>query len=245
MSKTKILIFLPLLIFLAGCVKPNEDTQAVPKIQEQKTDDSYVSSMLNIKNKAEKDIQQAAETKNNQINNAMNENEQDFSYIEKYSGATLNTNLGKITLKFFPESAPKTVNNFLKLAAEGFYDGTRFHRVIKDFMIQSGDPNSKNDSQKSLWGTGGPGYKFADELTGKETYTQGTLAMANSGPDTNGSQFFIVTASPGYPLPPSYTVFGEVSQGLDTALKIQEVKTDSSNRPLENVTIESIELIEK
>jgi len=245
MRKIKILILLPSLIFLAGCVKPSDDVQSVPQDQEQKADDSYVSSMLNIKNKAEKDIQEAYATKNNQINNAMNENEQDPNYINKYSEAVLNTNLGKITLKFFPESAPKTVNNFLKLASSGFYNGTKFHRVIPDFMIQGGDPNSKDDSQKSLWGTGGPGYKFADELSGKEKYSQGTLAMANSGPDTNGSQFFIVTASPGYPLPPSYTVFGEVSQGLDTALKIQEVKTDSSNRPLEDVTIESVELIEK
>ncbi|MFZ5981985.1 MAG: peptidylprolyl isomerase, partial [Patescibacteria group bacterium] len=163
----------------------------------------------------------------------------------KYSGATLNTNLGKITLKFFPESAPKTVNNFLKLASVGFYDGTKFHRVIRDFMIQGGDPNSRDDSKKNLWGTGGPGYKFPDELSGQEKYDQGTLAMANSGPNTNGSQFFIVTADPGYPLPPSYTVFGEVSEGLETALKIQEVSTDSSDRPLQDVMIERVTLIEK
>lgn len=240
MNKTKTLFLLLILVTLSGCASP--DTS---KTKEQTNNDDYFSSMMNIKNKAEKDIQNSYDQKNNQINNAMNENEENINYAEKYSGAVLNTNLGKITLKFFPESAPKTVNNFLKLASQGFYDGTKFHRVIKDFMIQGGDPLSKDDSKKSLWGTGGPGYKFDDELSGQETYSQGALAMANSGPNTNGSQFFIVTATPGYPLPPNYTVFGEVSEGLETALKIQEVKTDSGDKPLEDVTIESIDLTEK
>lgn len=150
---------------------------------------------------------------------------------------TLKTNMGEITITLDRANAPKTAENFSKLASEGFYDGIRFHRVIKDFMIQTGDPQSKDLSKKMLWGTGGPGYKFEDELSGKETYPQGTVAMANSGPNTNGSQFFIVTANPA-PLPPSYTVFGKVTKGLDVALKIENVKTETADRPIDEVVIE-------
>jgi cyclophilin family peptidyl-prolyl cis-trans isomerase len=153
--------------------------------------------------------------------------------------ANITTNMGVITIQLSPETAPKTVENFEKLANEGFYNGVRFHRVIKDFMIQAGDPQSKDVSKKSVWGTGGPGYKFNDELSGKETYPQGTLAMANAGPNTNGSQFFIVTANPA-PLPPSYTVFGKVISGMDTALKIENVKTEPGDRPVDDVIIEKI-----
>ncbi|OGI15422.1 MAG: hypothetical protein A2Z52_01685 [Candidatus Moranbacteria bacterium RBG_19FT_COMBO_42_6] len=167
-----------------------------------------------------------------------------MDYVKKYSGAVLNTNLGKINVKFYNENTPVTVNNFLKLASEKFYDGTKFHRVIKGFMIQGGDPNSKDDDWTND-GTGGPGYKFNDELKGTEKYTQGTMAMANSGPNTNGSQFFIVTASPGYPLPPSYTVFGQVESGMDVALQIENVKTNANDHPMEDVVIQSIELIAK
>ena len=111
-------------------------------------------------------------------------------------------------------------------------------------MIQTGDPLSKDISNQSVWGTGGPGYKFNDELKGNEEYTLGTVAMANSGPNTNGSQFFIVTANPGVALPPSYTVFGKVTKGLETALAIQEVKTTGTpnDRPLEEVIIEKVEV---
>jgi cyclophilin family peptidyl-prolyl cis-trans isomerase len=107
-------------------------------------------------------------------------------------------------------------------------------------MIQAGDPQSKDADKKSLWGTGGPGYKFDDELTGTETYPQGTLAMANAGPNTNGSQFFIVTASPAAPLPPSYTVFGKVTKGIDVALAIEKVQTESADRPVNDVIIEKV-----
>ena len=160
---------------------------------------------------------------------------------EKITSALLTTNYGTIEVQF-ATSAPITVENFAKLAASGFYNGTRFHRVIKDFMIQGGDPLSKDESMKDRWGTGGPGYRFNDELSGKEQYSQGTLAMANAGPNTNGSQFFIVTASPGYPLPPNYTVFGHVTKGLETALKIQNVQTDANDRPLQDVIVEKVEV---
>ena len=165
--------------------------------------------------------------------------------IKKYPFALIKTSLGEIKVKFSGETAPLTVTNFLLLAQNNFYANTKFHRVIKGFMIQAGDPLSKNATLKDSWGTGGPGYKFKDELTGTETYPQGTLAMANSGPNTNGSQFFIVTASPEAQLPPSYTVFGQVVSGMDVALKIENVKTGASDRPVENVVITSIEPLEK
>lgn len=176
--------------------------------------------------------------------------QENLEYVEKYAGAVIKTNLGDIEVKFNNESTPVTVNNFLKLADGKFYDGTKFHRVIKGFMIQGGDPLSKDASQSDNWGTGGPGYKFADELKGTEKYPHGTLAMANSGPNTNGSQFFIVTASPQAPLPPSYTVFGHVVSGMDVAIKIENLKTTGSagspaDRPLENVVINGIQLIAK
>ncbi|MBX4215673.1 peptidylprolyl isomerase [Candidatus Parcubacteria bacterium] len=149
----------------------------------------------------------------------------------------LKTNMGEIELELASDK-PKTTENFKKLAGSGFYDGVRFHRVIKGFMIQTGDPLSKDVAQRARWGTGGPGYQFADELTGREQYPQGTLAMANSGPNTNGSQFFIVTASPGAQLSPDYTVFGKVVKGMSTALAIEAVKTNSSDQPLTDVIIE-------
>jgi cyclophilin family peptidyl-prolyl cis-trans isomerase len=161
---------------------------------------------------------------------------------EKITGAIITTNKGTIEVAF-ASTAPETVKNFAKLAQAGFYNGTRFHRVIKDFMIQGGDPLSKDPAQKGVWGTGGPGYKFADELSGNEKYPQGTLAMANSGPNTNGSQFFIVTADPGYPLPPNYTVFGHVTKGIETALAIQNVKTDANDRPVEDVIVEKVVVV--
>ncbi|OGZ03731.1 MAG: hypothetical protein A2648_02135 [Candidatus Lloydbacteria bacterium RIFCSPHIGHO2_01_FULL_41_20] len=151
----------------------------------------------------------------------------------------LKTNKGEIELELLADKTPNTAANFTKLASEGFYNGTKFHRVIKGFMIQGGDPLSKDDSKRQLWGTGGPGYKFNDELTGQEKYPEGTLAMANSGPNTNGSQFFIVTASPEAPLPPSYTVFGKVVRGMDVALQIENVKTGPTDQPLDDVVIQS------
>jgi len=155
--------------------------------------------------------------------------------------ATFKTSYGDIEVSFRKET-PMTVANFTKLAKEGFYEGVRFHRVIKGFMIQAGDPKSKNLNLKNEWGTGGPGYQFKDELSGKETYEQGTLAMANAGPNTNGSQFFIVTASPVAPLPPSYTVFGKVIKGMDVALAIENVATAPGDRPVKDVIIEKIVL---
>lgn len=170
----------------------------------------------------------------------------DNNQIQNYKEAVLHTNMGDITFTFATDR-PNTTSNFIKLALSGFYNGVKFHRVIEGFMIQTGDPLSKDDSKKDYWGTGGPGYKFADELTGKETYNTGTVAMANSGPNTNGSQFFIMTSDVG--LPPSYAVFGKVTMGQDVADKISKVKTDGSaqmgaghDRPIDDVVINSVEL---
>jgi cyclophilin family peptidyl-prolyl cis-trans isomerase len=157
-----------------------------------------------------------------------------------FSTATITTNKGVIEIAL-NKATPNTIKNFGTLANSKFYEGVRFHRVIKDFMIQAGDPLSKDPTKMSMWGTGGPGYKFNDELTGAEQYPLGTVAMANSGPNTNGSQFFIVTANPSVGLPPSYTVFGKVTKGMDVALAIQGVKTNGSDRPLEDVIIEKVE----
>lgn len=155
--------------------------------------------------------------------------------------AIIKTSLGDITVKLYTEDSPKTTANFIKLAKDGFYDDTKFHRVIKDFMIQGGDPLSKDDTQKSLWGTGDPGYKFEDEFNDHKL-VQGSLAMANSGPDTNGSQFFIVTAEATSWLDGKHTNFGEVVAGLDVLEKIGLVETEGSDRPVEDVVIKNIEL---
>ena len=154
----------------------------------------------------------------------------------------LKTNLGDIKLELFSDDAPKTVENFLKLSKSGFYDGTKFHRVIKDFMIQGGDPNSKDDDW-STHGIGGPGYAFADEFN-EHKVVRGALAMANSGPNTNGSQFFIVTADTAPWLDGKHTVFGEVVDGMDVVLKIENLPANQNDHPLQDATIESIEIIE-
>ena len=149
------------------------------------------------------------------------------------SEATLHTSAGPITVSFFDEDAPKTVENFRKLAADGFYDGLIFHRVIKDFMIQGGDPEGT--------GTGGPGYTFEDEINDHKI-VRGALAMANAGPNTNGSQFFIVTTDAAQWLDGKHTVFGEVSDGMDAVDEIEGTETGPGDRPSEPQVIERVEL---
>jgi peptidyl-prolyl cis-trans isomerase B (cyclophilin B) len=149
------------------------------------------------------------------------------------AGAVLNTSEGAVELELFPEDAPRTVENFTKLARDGFYDNLIFHRVIPDFMIQGGCPRGD--------GTGGPGYEFEDEFNDHRV-ARGALAMANSGPDTNGSQFFIVTADACPWLDGKHTVFGQVSSGQDVVDRIALVERDERDRPLAPVAIESVEL---
>jgi cyclophilin family peptidyl-prolyl cis-trans isomerase len=149
------------------------------------------------------------------------------------STAKMNTSHGTITLELFDEDAPETVANFRKLAADNFYDGVIFHRVIPDFMIQGGDPEGT--------GTGGPGYTFKDEFN-QHKVVRGALAMANAGPNTNGSQFFIVTVGSAPWLDGKHTVFGEVTDGMDAVDAIEGVPTGAGDRPVEPPVIESIEL---
>ena len=156
--------------------------------------------------------------------------------------AIFKTNLGEITLELYPDKAPKTVENFVKLAQSGFYNGTLFHRVIKDFMIQGGDPNTKSEPKNwAIHGTGGPNYKFADEFNDVKI-VNGVLAMANSGPNTNGSQFFIVTAPATPWLDGKHTAFGRVTAGLDIVEKIEAVATDKAkgDHPVEDVILQEV-----
>jgi peptidyl-prolyl cis-trans isomerase B (cyclophilin B) len=149
------------------------------------------------------------------------------------SQATLHTNHGPIAVELFDEDAPKTVGNFTKLAGEGFYDGLTFHRIIKDFMVQGGCPEGT--------GTGGPGYTFEDEINDHKI-VRGALAMANAGPDTNGSQFFIVTTDAAPWLDGKHTVFGRVDAGMEAVDAIEGLETDARDRPSEPVVIERVEL---
>lgn len=153
--------------------------------------------------------------------------------------ALIKTNFGDITVQLLPKDAPLAVNNFVFLSRQGFYEGVKFHRIIKGFMMQGGDPTGT--------GAGGPGYRFADEPVTRR-YTPGTLAMANAGPNTNGSQFFIMLAD--YPLPPSYTIFGLTTAGLDVVKKIGEVPVGiggdgAPSKPTVDVRINSITITEK
>lgn len=166
---------------------------------------------------------------------------------DKSYSAEVVTGKGTFVIELFAKDAPKTVNNFVFLSREGFYNGIVFHRIIEPFMIQTGDPQGN--------GTGGPGYKFEDELPSKYKYEPGIVAMANSGPNTNGSQFFICTgnASANLNRYPNYTIFGRVTSGMDTVTKIAKTpvkqnpnSSDSTpSLPTEKVSIESIRIIEK
>ena len=149
------------------------------------------------------------------------------------STATLHTNAGAIEIEFFDEDAPKTVENFRKLAGDGYYDGLIFHRVIPDFMIQGGCPQGT--------GTGGPGYTFEDEFN-QHKIVRGALAMANSGPNTNGSQFFIVTIPEASWLDGKHTVFGQVTSGMEAVDAIEGTATGAGDRPVEDQRIERVEL---
>jgi cyclophilin family peptidyl-prolyl cis-trans isomerase len=155
--------------------------------------------------------------------------------------ATLDTTKGKIKIKLFDDDAPVTVNNFIFLARDHFYDGVKFHRIIKDFMVQTGDPLGN--------GRGGPGYKFKDELPPKRPYAPGIVAMANAGPNTNGSQFFICTGDQVKSLDPAYTQFGEVVEGMDVVKAIAatpvEAQGGEMSKPKEEIKINSVTIEEK
>ncbi len=190
-------------------------------------------------------VVKATSVKNNTI---MLAPDQQVNLLKQYSKAIINTNFGDITLEFYAKTAPITVNNFFNLAKAGFYDHTKFHRVIKGFMIQGGDPLTKGNDV-ALYGTGGPGYEFKNEDSGHKLVA-GSIAMANSGLNTNGSQFFIVTATATPWLDGSYTNFGKVVSGMDTVRKIEDVPVEPNpgnprevSFPTKNIIINSIQLI--
>jgi len=160
--------------------------------------------------------------------------------FSSHSSAVVKTNFGDITIEFFDRKAPKTVANFLNLAGSGFYDGTAFHRVIPDFMIQGGDPLSKG-TDWSDDGAGGPGYAFEDEIN-QHKLVRGTIAMANAGPNTNGSQFFIVTAEATPWLDGKHTVFGRVVSGMEVVETIENLPRNPNDHPLQAALINSVEV---
>lgn len=177
----------------------------------------------------------------NKMSTPTTTNEENLAAV--YKGAVLKTSLGDITVDLYGDKSPSIVNNFLKLAKSGFYDGTSFHRVIKDFMIQGGDPNSKDDDWSND-GYGGPGYAIPDEFNNVKL-VRGSLAMANSGPNTNGSQFFIVTAEATPWLDGKHVNFGQVIKGLDVVDKIENLPVNENDHPTTDAKIKNIELIKK
>lgn len=188
-----------------------------------------------VKNKAKKEGKKYVSEEEKAMEEVVAENSE-FSH--KFQKAIIKTNLGGIEVEFFNDDSPQTVGNFIRLAQEGFYDEVKFHRVIADFMIQSGDPNSKDDDWSDD-GMGGPGYQFKDEINDHKL-VRGSLAMANSGPNTNGSQFFIVTAAAAPWLDGKHTNFGRVVDGMDVVENIESVDVDSRDHPIQDIVIERI-----
>ena len=230
MSK-KIIISIIIILLVLGIgwslinKKMADSKNDMPPVASQTLGDSKAPDLSNDNNSStipEKQIKDTKLTDNN----------------KKVMQATMHTNKGDIEIEF-GTTTPKTVENFIKLAKEGFYDGVKFHRVIKGFMIQGGDPLTKDDSKMAYWGTGGPGYKFNDELTPTNHNDIGTISMANSGPNTNGSQFFINTAANNF-LDGKHVVFGKVIKGMDVVTAIENVKTGPNDRPVDGVVINSI-----
>ena len=172
---------------------------------------------------------------NNKVYDSMPEMNIDIS--KKYT-AVIKTSMGDMSIEFFTEDAPMTVNNFINLSRDGYYDNVIFHRVISGFMIQGGAPSGTGHGEMGKY----PGYKFEDELNNQRSYDKGILAMANAGPDTNGSQFFIMHVN--YPLPYQYTIFGFVTDGLEVIDKIASVETGDGDKPVNDVVIETVEVKE-
>ena len=192
--------------------------------------DTLIESVQLNTNEQEGDV-----LSNNKVYDSMPEMNIDIS--KEYS-AVIKTSMGDMSIEFFTEDAPLTVNNFINLSRDGYYDNVIFHRVISGFMIQGGDPSGTGHGEMGKF----PGYKFEDELNNQRSYDKGILAMANAGPDTNGSQFFIMHVD--YPLPYQYTIFGFVTEGLDVIDKIASVETGDGDKPINDVVIEKIEVKE-
>jgi len=219
--------------------KPVTNEPEVPDIALPETSDESVSDIPEAEDVTE------VFTEELQLDNksTMNETKENTTVVMK-------TNKGDITIELFTEKMPITAGNFLKLAQENFYDGVKFHRVIDNFMIQAGDPNSKDDTKMAAWGTGGPGYAISDEFVEDFSNVRGTLSMANSGPNSGGSQFFINLVDNvnldfnKQPLSSKHPAFGRVIDGMDTVDAIAKVQTGPRDVPAEPVIIEDIETVD-
>ena len=229
MNKKIVLIAVVLIILMGGYIGLSGNKEEIPSISEKEIEQISEKNINSEEKKGEKMIEEQ---------NTLKKPEMQIDTSKTYQ-AILSTSEGEITINLYADKTPMTVNNFVYLAQQGFYDKTVFHRVIKGFMIQGGDPKGN--------GTGGPGYKFNDESFEGE-YNRGVVAMANSGPNTNGSQFFIMHQD--YALPPNYVIFGEVSEGLEVVDKIAEAPTAAGSmgedsKPINPVTIESLKILEE
>lgn len=261
-KKIKLLTLMVATLFFSGCsfIIPaddlngnNEKVNPTNKISvmedkvknpELSKEDSEIQQLEQAVNQADYEMQ--SREKNEKDENALKmrentdkENEL-MNYSSKYTKATLKTNMGNIKITLYGTEAPIAVGNFIKLAEDGFYNKVKFHRVISGFMIQSGDPNSKDENWDDD-GMGGPDYAFRDEINSHKLI-RGSLAMANSGKDTNGSQFFIVTAESTPHLDGKHTNFGEVIEGVDIVEKIEKVRINEKDHPTQDVIIEGIDL---
>jgi len=196
---------------------------------------SNESDTLNESVQLNENEQEGDVLSDNKVYESMPEMNIDIS--KKYT-AVIKTSMGDMSIEFFTEDAPMTVNNFINLSRDGYYDNVIFHRVISGFMIQGGDPSGTGHGEMGKY----PGYKFEDELNNQRSYEKGILAMANAGPDTNGSQFFIMHVD--YPLPYQYTIFGFVNDGLDIIDKIASVETGDGDKPVNDVVIKTVEIKE-
>ena len=241
----KIKVFLVILstIILSGCI--NKDIDKTENININTT----TKNIFHTENLPLDNINNSADNKNEEIKNIDIENKNNNNEIknmateEKNPIAIIKTSAGDIKIELYKNFSPITVENFIELSKNNFYNGTKFHRVIKDFMIQGGDPLTKDNTKMDSWGTGGPGYKFDDEINNTKL-VKGSLAMANSGPNTNGSQFFIITADATPWLDGVHTNFGTVIEGMDVIMNIQNVETNSSDKPIQDIFINSIEIKE-
>lgn len=237
---SKILLILALTLVLSACTNSNstnnQTTNNQPNTNQTNTNQSINNQSNNMEN-------------NNNENTRTVHDQKDLA--QEYQYVVLNTNYGDIKIKLYTDKTPITANNFLNLAQEGFYNNTKFHRVIEGFMIQGGDPLSKDDKQKERWGTGSPGYEIPNEDVEGVSNVEGTISMANAGPDTGSSQFFINTADnealdfDKQPLQSQHSVFGEVVEGMDVVKEIESLDTDSRDRPLEDAVITEVSLVKE
>jgi len=247
MKKTFFSIVIILTLTACSNSQLSYDETSAPEAMDNFNEADIISRMIDIKNGLKPNVKPTGsaagseQAANELAQTPASSQKQPENLAAEFDSAIIKTNFGDIVVKFYVAESPITVNNFLNLAKANFYNGIKFHRVMKDFMIQGGDPNSKDDDWSND-GMGGPGYKFQDEFN-EHKLVKGSLAMANSGPDTNGSQFFIVTAEATPWLDGKHTNFGYVTGGLDIVEKIENVEVNENDHPLADVVINSVELV--